>query len=540
MPLLNNLTRKSLHERVYYGSMCMLVVMMPLSRYMATVSLIVMAANWIAEGRYRERFRHFIADKPAVALSMIYGLNVIGLLWSKDLHFAIFNDLLHKLPILILPVIISTSPVPDARRLRLLLFLFIASVFAVSLIGISNRLLLSNYEFRDASPFIIGVYYSMLLILAAFQLPALIRHTTGNIGWHRAGLAVSAWLIFYLFYLRALSGIASLAGVMMLLIITWLAREKRLALRVTVITLIIMVTVVAITSLIKIYDETHRENETDLVSLPEKTERGNYYGHDRDAIIRENGNLVMIYICDEELRDAWNARSEIGFDSLDLSGIHLKYTLYRYMTSKGLRKDGDGFMSLTDNDIRAVEKGINNYRNTRRPGFLIRVHDEMRGLYIYRKTEKEEPSMGSFTERMDQWSASWQAFKKNPVFGWGTGSILTAVDWGFEKNGSVLVGRGMKPHNQYLYILLTLGIAGLILYIYLYSYAVTRAGLHKIFIFRIFIVVFLINFLANNSFEDQLGQNPFVFFTLFYIYFHPVMTSGQDSRPTQSGDNNVK
>ncbi len=187
MPLLNNLTRKSLHDRVYYGSMCMLVTMMPLSRYMATVSLIVMATNWIAEGRYRERFRHFIADKPAVALSMIYGLNVIGLLWSKDLHFALFNDLLHKLPILILPVIFSTSPVPDARRLRLLLFLFIASVFAVSLIGISNRLLLSNYEFRDASPFIIGVYYSMLLILAAFQLPALIRHTTGNIYYNQSG-----------------------------------------------------------------------------------------------------------------------------------------------------------------------------------------------------------------------------------------------------------------------------------------------------------------------------------------------------------------
>ncbi|MFO7574722.1 MAG: O-antigen ligase family protein [Bacteroidales bacterium] len=540
MQALTGVSRQSLHEWIWYGSLCILVIMMPLSRYLATVSLIIMAANWIAEGRFRERFRIFVADKPAVALTLIYGLNVIGLLWSKDLHFALFNDLLHKLPILILPVIFATSPVPDAKRIRLLLFFFIASVFAVSLIGISNRIILSNYEFRDASPFIIGLYYSMLLILAAFQLPSLIRQSTDKVIYYRAGLAISAWLIFYLFYLRSLSGIASFAGVILLLLITWLAREKRIAIRVTVITLIVLIAGVTARSFIKIYHETHRENETDLSSLPVTTERGNYYWHDTGAFIRENGNLVLINIADEELRNAWNARSELDFDSTDMSGMSLKFTLYRYMSSKGLNKDGDDFMLLTESDISAVERGITNYRNTKRPGILIRVYDEMRGLYIYRNTVNRDPSMGSMTERLEQWSASWQAFKKHPVFGWGTGSILLAIDYGFGKIGSQLFGRKMKPHNQYLYILLTLGITGLILYIGLYSYAVRETGLHKLFIFKVFLIVFTVNFLANNSFEDQLGHNPFVFFTLFYIYFHPVMTSGQNSRKRSGGDNNMK
>ena len=540
MKSLNGLTRKSLHDWIWYGSICLLVTMMPVSRYMATVSLIIMAANWIAQGRFRERFRVFATDRPAVALSLIYGLNVAGLLWSKDLHFALFNDLLHKLPILILPVIFSTSPVPDAKRVRLILFLFIASVFLVSLIGISNRLILSNYEFRDASPFIIGLYYSILLILAAFQLPPLTRQATGSKGWHYAGLAISGWLIFYLFYLRSLSGIASFAGVLILLIIMWLAAERRTYLKISVTTIILLITALTAVSFIRIYHETHHENDTDFSSLPVKSDKGYYYYHDTNAIMRENGNLVMINIAETELKDAWNAVSELDFDSADMSGDYLKYTLFRYMASKGLRKDSNDFMQLNEADIEAVEKGITNYRNTGRPGFMIRVHDEMRGLYIYRKTEKRESYAGSFTERLDQWSASWQAFKEHPVFGWGTGSILLAVDYGFEKNGSPLAGRGMKPHSQYLYILLTLGITGLILYIGLYSYAVIKTGIYKLLIFKVFIVVFVVNFLANNSFEDQLGQNPFVFFTLFYIYFHPVIAAGQTMTQSADDDNNMK
>jgi hypothetical protein len=540
MQALKGVSRQSLHEWIWYGSLCVLVIMMPLSRYIATVSLIIMAANWIAQGRFRERFSIFMSDKPAVALSLIYGLNVIGLLWSKDLHYALFNDLLHKLPILILPVIFATSPVPGAKQIRLLLFLFIASVFAVSVIGFFDRILFSNHNFRDASPFIIGLYYSMLLILAAFQLPSLIRQISNKVSHYRAGLAISAWLIFYLFYLRSLSGIASFAGVILLLIFTWLAREKRIAVKVTVIILMILITGVTVSPVIKIYHETHREIETDLSSLPVTTERGNFYWHDPGSVIRENGNLVLINIADYELRDAWNAVSELDFDSADLSGMHLKSTLHRYMSSKGLKKDADGFSHLAEDDIKAVERGITNYKNINRPGFLIRIYDEMRGLYIYRNTVNREPSMGSLTERLEQWSASWQALKRYPLFGWGTGSILPAMDYGFERIESVLAGRKMKPHNQYLYILLTLGITGLLLYIALYSYTVRKTGLDRLFLFRIFLVVFAVNFLANNSFEDQLGQNPFVFFTLFYIYFYPVLTARQNNRPKQSSEHNMK
>ena len=100
------------------------------------------------------------------------------------------------------------------------------------------------------------------------------------------------------------------------------------------------------------------------------------------------------------------------------------------------------------------------------------------------------------------WRASWEAFKEHPVLGWGTGSILKAVDYGIEKNGSALSGLNMKPHNQFLYILLTLRLTGLIIIVMLYVYFLVKNKAHESFMFQVFLIVFLVNFIGNNSFES--------------------------------------
>ena len=78
----------------------------------------------------------------------------------------------------------------------------------------------------------------------------------------------------------------------------------------------------------------------------------------------------------------------------------------------------------------------------------------------------------------------------------------------------------MRPHNQFLYILLTLGLTGLIIIVMLYAYFLVKKKAHKSFMFILFLIVFLVNFVGNNSFEPQPGQDLFVFFSLFYGYFY--------------------
>jgi O-antigen ligase len=434
------------------------VVSLPSSRFLLTVSEIILICNWLAEADFKTKFNKLWSDKPAVAFILIYVLNVIGLLWSEDTGYAFKNDLLHKSPTLFLPLIFATSPVPERKKIRMLLMLFISSVLVVSFIGFFSRIFQPNLFFRKASPFIPGLYFGMMLIIAAFQLPLLVKQMTGNKMYLYMSLAISAWLIFFLFYLRALSGVTSFVAVLIYLIVILITRTNRALLKISVPAIFILVAGLAIWPMVNIYKQTHAETATDFSTLARYTDQGTPYLHDTINNIRENGNLVYIYIADDELRDAWNEKSDQDFYGNDLMNQELRATLYRYMSSLGLRKDRQGFMKLTDTDIRAVEKGTTNYLNVTRPGFYIRVYEEMMSLYLYYQSSRKETSWGSLTKRIDVWRASWEAFKIHPVLGWGTGSILKAVDYGIEKNDSTLSGLNMKPHNQFLYILLTLGL----------------------------------------------------------------------------------
>jgi len=92
---------------------------------MMTISLIILIVNWIAEARFRKKLRMFLDNKPAIAFTLIYGLSILGLLWSKDFRFAFYNDLLHRSPTLFMPVIIVTSPLLDIKKIRSILLFFI-------------------------------------------------------------------------------------------------------------------------------------------------------------------------------------------------------------------------------------------------------------------------------------------------------------------------------------------------------------------------------------------------------------------------------
>ena len=515
------ITRKSVHASVFFVALSLFSVSLPLSRYLLTVSEILLIANWLAEADIKAKFTRLRSDKPALAFISIYLLSVTGLLWSADLGYAFRNDLLHKLPTLFLPLIFATTPVPDKGKIRIVLLLFISSVTVVSFIGFFGRIFSSGPFFREASPYIPGLYFGMMLIVAAFQLPLLVMQITANRWYFFASLALSAWLIFFLFYLRALSGIASFTAVMIFLVAVFVRQAKSIFIRISVPALFLLLAGLAAWPLTAIYKQVHAETKTDFSSLPAFTALGTPYLHDTVTVIRENGNPVYIFIADEELRDAWNERSDLDFDGRDLMGQELKYTLYRYMSSLGIRKDREGFSGLTEKDIREIEMGTTNYLNVRRPGIYIRAYEELMSLHIYNASSRTETSWGSLTKRIDLWRASLEAFKRHPVRGWGTGSILKAMDYGMGKTGSTLRGLNMKPHSQYLYIMLTLGMAGLAAIAFLYGYFVVRKRAHQSFMFILFLIVFLVNFAGNNSLESQPGQDLFVFLSLFYGYFYP-------------------
>ncbi len=515
-----NITRESLHRWVYFFCLCLLVISIPTSRSFIVVSQVLLGINWLAEGQFKTKLNNFFNNKPAIAFSLIYVLYIIGLLWTENLAYGINSELKTSLPILTLTLVISTSPSLDIKKIRIILFLFIAAVLSVSFIGLYIYLTKDNAGFRDITPFASHLYFSMMLIISAFLLPWLARQITNNKLWLITSYSVSAWMIIFVFITRSLSGLVSLIGVLFFLMAYVIVNHKNIVLKISTSLVFVLSISLTIWGVVYLYQLSSYETKTDFSSLDSYTKEGNPYFHDTTNTLRENGNLVYKYIAEEELKEAWNERSELDYYDRSHSRVNVRTVLLRYMTSKGYRKDREHMNLLDSEDIKAIENGVPNYLYVNWPGILVRLHKTMAGLQKYRETDN--PMESTFTQRIDLWKASHEAFKKKPVIGWGTGDILQAVEYGLEKNNSPLKGyREYKPHNQYMVYLLKLGIAGLIFFLLLYIYTAVKTRSYKIFPFNIFVVVFAFNMLGNNPIEAQFGLTMFVFFTLFFCFIYP-------------------
>ncbi len=523
MGILTNLKRETVHQAVYFFSLSLIAVSLPLSRYFITVGEVILIANWLGEGDFMKKISRLRADRPALAFMMVYFLSVIGLLWSRDPGSGIANELLHKSPTMFLPLIFATTPPPDGKKTRVVLLLFILSVLLVSITGFLMRELGDDPLFRSASPFIPGLYLGLMLIIASVQLPLLVRQVTVKNRWFLLSLAVSAWLLIFLFYLRTLSALVSLAVIIIFITAVFAVRLKSVIARISLSGSVIILSGMALWPVTGIYRQVHTGNNVDFRKLPAETVNGTPYLHDTVSIIRENGTPVYFFLADSELRDSWNRRSDLDFDGRDLMGQELKPTIYRYMSSLGLRKDSAGVALLTDRDIREIERGTTNHLNVGRPGIYLRAYEEIMSLDIYYSSGRMETSWGSLTKRIDLWRASLEAFRKYPLTGWGTGGVLVAMDYGMEQTGSTLAGLNMKPHSQYLYVLLSHGIIGFIATVLFLVYFFRKKQAHRSFMFMLFLLLFLVHFIGNNSLESQPGQDLFVFFSLLYAYHYPLL-----------------
>ena len=522
MAQLQDVSRKSVHFWIYYTVLCLFVISLSTSRFFLTLSLILLTANWIVETNFKEKLGLLKENKVAIAFILIFGLSLLGVLWAKDWLFAV-NSLQHKLPVLILPLVIFTSPKLNVKQIRGLIALFVVSVFVVSLIGLGIRLFNNQIDYREGSPFVPATNYSYMLVLAAFQLPLLVRQVSTKRIHLALAVVISTWMLFFLVYLRSMSGLTALGAVLAYALVLTIYYHKSTILKVSFILVSFAALSFGVWLFTYMYNLTYKEIKVDLASLPLKTENGADYEHFPTEIRRENGSLVYLFIANEELETAWNSKSEFDFNGRSRNNEYLKHTLYRYMASKGLTKDKAGFELLTSEDIEAVEQGYTNYLYPQWPGIYCRVHELMMGLYIYTHSHNINPTWNSLSIRLELLKASLQAYSIHPWLGWGTGHIEFAVENGLQMNSSVLVNYNYRSHNQYLSILLLWGALGFIAFFALVTFIIIKSQAYKIFIFNIFLIAFAVNGIMNDPLEGQMGLSMFVFFTIFYGIFYPKL-----------------
>jgi hypothetical protein len=266
-----------------------------------------------------------------------------------------------------------------------------------------------------------------------------------------------------------------------------------------------------------IISDYYRVPPLDLSKLEQFTAKGNRYIHNTKNPATENGNYLWIYIQWDEMRDSWNKRSNIPFDSLDKKNQRIMNTLVRFLTSKGLRKDESGVNSLSQKEVEAIENGVGNEIFIREFSFRGRIYEFLMGFDEYRKTGN--PTGSTLMQRFEFWKASAGIIKDNWLTGVGTGDMNEAFQQQYEKMNSKLApDQRWRSHNQFLSILAGFGVLGLIWFLISLIYPPLITGKFNDYFFLIFFIIAILSMISGDTIESQAGVTFFSFFYAFLIF----------------------
>jgi O-antigen ligase len=515
------ISRKAgIHQWIFVSLMILTVIGMQFSHFLVSISIILMAANFLIEGDFSRKWKFCVDHKVILFFCALFLLHVLGLLWTTDVDYAM-RDIQIKLPLLALALVIGSSAKISRLQFELILLFFLATSLLSSIIGSLIYFVWSQPgdDYRLMSPFMSHIRLSLMMGVAMFSAFYLGRnsHYFKNVRPFFIGLGV--WFLGYLFMLRAMSGImAVLAAIFVLLWI--ISSEKNIKYTKT-----LKLSIIGFVLLGAIYVGWQVRDFYAIEKIPEsefaaQTDSGAPYYFDVSIPLFENGRYVFSYIAKSELHNAWNEVSEIPCDSLDRNGQQLESTLVRYMTSKGLRKDREGVAQLTHLDIWAIENGIANYRflngkslNTMVYRYIWEVHNFMNGF---------NPQGNSLGQRFLFWKLGSEIFIENFWMGVGTGDVQLAYNEKYDNLPFHIQEKyRLRAHNQYLTMGITFGIFGLLFFIVTMIYGFAEKPNTLSYLFTGFFVIYMVSMLDEDTLETQFGVTFAVFFYFFLLFQHP-------------------
>jgi hypothetical protein len=476
------------------------------------------AIVWIIKSLGRQ-FRVFFhrENAPAWIFSSILLFHALGLIFTTNYSYA-WHDLRIKLPIFLLPLFLSTLPLLDRKSFRFFMFLFTAAVFTGTLIS-TGFMIAGNYkDTRDLSLFISHIRFSLLIDMAIFILAYMVLKKSELTKWARIIMAVVAvWMVIFLALVAYITGLVIFFITAALLIFYTILVKKGIILKIITISAVLILLVTGFFYLRGIERAVTHVETVDFNTLEKTTQLGNPYWHNLSDLQTENGHYVWLYVATDEMRAAWDKRSNFEFDGKDKAGQDIKFTLIRFLTSKGYRKDAEGVSKLTDQEVAMVENGIASIVYTERSNLYVRVY---KILWEYNQSlASYNPSGHSAMQRLEFWKASRAIINNNWLTGVGTGDLDDEFQAEYDRSGSRLEKEfRYHSHNQFISILVAFGIIGLAWFLFSIIFPAIRLSKFHDFYFLSFFIIIMLSMLTEDTLETQAGVTCFAFFYSFYVF----------------------
>ncbi len=519
---------RTIYRRIYLLALALLVISLPLSRFLLSISQFILLLNWLAEGRFKEKAA-LAARRPSILFfAAVFFIYALGLLYTEHPETGLLR-VRNALPLLMLPLILGTSTPLSEKHIRPLLLLFSVAVMTAAAVCVAHFLIHgapADGDFRKISIFMLHIRFSLMIVLAVFILLYLaVYHKPDTRAPERSFLMLSAGLLVgFLFFLRSFTGLIIFLVMSVVFLIHLAFRIKRPWLRNGLLSVVIALILLPMIITFLTWNRNFRTKPANPAVLESLTASGNRYAHDLKTGALENGNFIDIYVCEPELRQEWNKVSAIAYDSTDSRGQPISLTLRRYLTSMGLRKDSAALGRLNRSDIEHIENGLANYRFREQPGIYQRLYETLWEVHILSRSDYvQQHSLG---QRLAFLAAAQTIIKQNLWTGVGTGDVYDAMLKAAACEIRTLDPRWEgKPHNQFLFYLLAFGLPGFLAIVFCFVHPVTRRKAYRFFLFNIFAGILLISMLVLDTLESY---DSMVFFAFFYCLF--VFGTGTDEK----------
>ena len=551
------------HRYIFFFGTALLLIGMPVSFFILSLAQIVLFINWLFEGNFRYKFNVIKTRKALLLIFSIYLVHVLGLFNTDNFFKTLFelrtlfigsgikeiianfkevdlpenfcwalHDLRIKLPLLILPLVYGTSEPFSKKEFKAVMQVFIATVLANTfittfvLLGFSKNI--NPVDTRYASLFISHIRFGLLVVLSVFSLVYLTYSNQFKL-FKVEKIISSILIIWFLCFLILLK---SFTGILIFLILfpvgsIWIAfyQKNRSLLKKVYITNIVFITVAMLFIFLSFLRYNHKER-INPEELKARTANGRLYYHNTESDHYENGFLVWINICDEELKNEWNQRSRFRFDSVDRKNQRVKITLIRYLTSRGYTKDSLGISKLDDKDIAMIENGYTNYLYRNKFALYPKIYELFWQIELYRKGAN--PGGHSLTQRIEFLKTGIHIIQNNFWFGTGTGDVKEEYRLQYIKDDSKLNEKyRLRAHNQLFTFFLSFGPFGFLWISFALFYSPKLESKYSNFLFTIFFLIGILSMLNEDTLETHVGVSFFAFFYAFLLFSMPENDSNK-------------
>ncbi len=500
-----------IHSQIHIFLLCALAASVVVSKFVMSLAMMLLLLNILLEGNFKEYWDRIKKFRLLHWMALLFSIHLIGLIWSQNIDYG-FHDVKVKIPLLLIPLILSAKPVTERKELKWILGIFLATVLFATLfnfLAYQQIFGVRNYDdIRGMSLFDSHVRLALMVVMAIVVVVQFYR-------WRKIPvflmIAIVVWLHFYTYFSQVLSGAIVLIGIYCVYGFYWLYKRTKIV----AYSSLAIVGILVISGLVWVFKPiTYNKEHYSIEKLSkEKTAEGNSYTHHLGEVCPETGKPIDIYICHEELEREWNKVSDVPYElGRDAKGQLIFRTLTRYMASMDLRKDAQGFKQLSEKDIQSVEQGITSVYHR---GIWSRIH----GLR-YQLNNATEPNGHSLLQRIEYWRTAVDIIQENWIIGVGGGDVQDTFNKQYDKNASLLSEEHRdRAHNMYLTFFLSFGIIGFLLLILSHLDFMRIQFSSGRLVGLAFITIVLISYLVEDTLETQSGVT---FFGLFYgLYLYP-------------------